>query len=45
MKPVGVDKKGERFVIIHKCIKCGKVMRNKVQEADDFEEVLSVLRS
>ena len=44
MKPVGVDKKEDKFIIIHECVKCGKKMRNKTSEEDDFEVVLNVLR-
>ena len=44
MKPVGVDKKGEKFIIIHECITCGKKMRNKASENDDFEVIVALLR-
>lgn len=42
MKPVGMEmKKGEK-VIIHKCVNCGKVTRNKSAKEDEFEEMLKL---
>lgn len=40
MQPVGVEMKKGKYVIVHKCVKCGKVMRNKVSEKDDYEKVI-----
>jgi hypothetical protein len=40
MKPVGVDKKGDEFIIIHGCVKCGKRMKNKAAEEDNFEKIM-----
>ncbi|OGM11771.1 hypothetical protein A2Z22_04335 [Candidatus Woesebacteria bacterium RBG_16_34_12] len=42
MKPIGIDKKGEIFILIHQCGKCGKVMKNKASEKDNFEEILKL---
>lgn len=36
MEPVGLDFKGKKgFMIIHKCVKCGKEMKNKAAPEDD----------
>jgi DNA-directed RNA polymerase subunit RPC12/RpoP len=43
MKPIGVDKKGDKFIIIHECVKCGKKMKNKVSVDDDFEMVVGLI--
>jgi DNA-directed RNA polymerase subunit RPC12/RpoP len=40
MKPIEVDMKGQEYVIIHKCNKCGKITRNKASKDDDFEEII-----
>lgn len=40
MKPIEVSMKGQEYVIIHKCNKCGKITRNKASEKDDFEEII-----
>lgn len=40
MEPVGVEKKGQEYVVIHKCVKCGKVAKNRVSENDDIEEMV-----
>lgn len=40
MKPIGLDKKGDEYVIIHKCVKCGKVTKNKASKDDNFEETM-----
>lgn len=44
MKPVGIDKKKERYVLIHKCRRCGKVSRNKVSEDDSFEAIVEIAK-
>ena len=45
MKPVGVDMKRGKYIIWHKCGKCGKQMKNKVSEEDNFEAVLKLSSS
>lgn len=43
MVPVDLDKSGKKgFVLIHRCLKCDKEMRNRVADDDDFEEVIKV---
>lgn len=42
MKPVGVDLKHGEHIIIHKCLKCGKITRNKTSPEDNFEKILKL---
>ena len=37
MKPIGIDyKKNKGNMVRHKCIKCNKVILNKIAPDDDF---------
>jgi len=45
MEPVGIETKGEKFVIIQKCVKCGVERKNKTDKNDDFERILQISRS
>lgn len=45
MEPVDIEQKGGKFVIVHRCRKCGFTRRNKVQENDDFDAVLKISHS
>jgi len=40
MEPITVGKRGEGWVITHRCQKCGKEMRNQTAREDNFEELL-----
>jgi hypothetical protein len=42
MKPIGIDKKRGNFVITHECVVCGKRLKNKVSEKDDYELILKL---
>lgn len=44
MEPVGIEMKKGKYVIIHKCTKCGKIMRNKMSEEDNFDEVVELAK-
>lgn len=40
MEPIKLDYSGKKgFIIIHKCVKCGKKMRNKAAEDDDLSVI------
>jgi len=45
MKPIGIEKEGERYVITCRCIKCGHEKRNKTSEEDNFEEIISLAKN
>lgn len=37
MEPVGLDYKGKKgFMIVHRCVECGKKMKNKAAEDDEI---------
>lgn len=42
MEPVDLELKDGKYVIVHRCRKCGFVRRNKVCDADDFETVIAL---
>jgi hypothetical protein len=44
MEPVAVSKRGEEYVILHRCLKCGHEKNNKVVKSDDYEAVLGVVK-
>ncbi len=44
MEPIGLEMKNGEYVLIHKCVKCGHVKKNKKTEKDDMEEILKTLR-
>ncbi len=44
MEPVGLELKDGKYVLVHRCSKCGFIRRNKVVEADDFNAVLELSR-
>lgn len=42
MKPVALEKKGEVFMIVHKCEKCGFKRLNKAEKGDNFNELIKI---
>lgn len=40
MAPVNYEYKQGNVVILHRCLKCGKVMLNKAADDDNLEELL-----
>lgn len=42
MEPVGIEKRGDDYLIIHKCQKCGIKKKNKSSKDDSFEEILKL---
>jgi rubredoxin len=44
MEPVDLELKDGKYIVVHKCQKCGFVRKNKITEDDDFEAVLSLSR-
>lgn len=45
MKPVRIEKNKKGLIIIHRCQKCGKEKRNKVDEKDDFEHIIRIQKT
>ncbi len=44
MRPVDIYKEGQEWILTHRCEICGKLKRNKVDEADDFDEVVRLAK-
>lgn len=42
MAPVAVETKGDKHILVHRCEKCAFERKNKVEENDDFEQVLKI---
>jgi len=42
MKPIGVEKKGEEYIILHQCINCGAKKKNKASKNDNFEKIIKI---
>lgn len=42
MKPIAIVIKADTKTLTHRCLKCGKVMKNKVSPEDSFEEMLKL---
>jgi len=44
MRPVSVEVKKDGYVILHKCVKCGKERKNKSAQNDSFDAILNIAR-
>ena len=42
MKPVSIELKNGGYSIIHKCVICGKVRKNKKATSDNFNALVSI---
>ncbi len=42
MEPVGIEKKGREYNILHKCTKCGFEKTNKANKNDNFQMIIQV---
>ncbi len=42
MKPISVDLKNGKYIVLHKCIKCGFEKKNKIIDDDNFDMVIKV---
>ena len=45
MKAIGINKKGERYRILHRCENCGHEAWNQSVEEDDFDHLLALAKS
>ena len=44
MEPIDIELKEGKYVIVHRCQKCGFIRRNKVCDTDDFDSVIALSR-
>ena len=42
MRPIAIEKDGENFIIIHKCEKCGKTVRQHAAPNDDMDTIIAI---
>jgi len=42
MRPIGIESSGDKFIIIHKCEKCGKTARCKSAPDDNIDAIISL---
>lgn len=42
MAPIAVENVAGKFVITHKCEKCGKTIRQKASPDDDMDTIISL---
>jgi rubrerythrin len=42
MKPIGLTKKKGKYIIIHRCQKCGHEKQNKISPHDNMEEIIKL---
>ena len=44
MEPIDVlAKKGGKYTIVHKCVKCGEESRSALRDTDNFEEAVKIM--
>ncbi len=42
MRPVGVEKSGDGFIITHKCEQCGKTIRQHADDGDNMDAIIAL---
>jgi hypothetical protein len=42
MKPISVESKRGEWIIVHQCMKCGIIKKNKASRFDDFAQILHI---
>jgi hypothetical protein len=45
MQPVKIEKKGENYIIHHRCLKCGEKKKNKSSDNDNFDEIIRIVNN
>lgn len=43
MEPIKGETENGNYILIHKCLKCGKTIKNKTAPGDNFEAILKLL--
>ncbi len=44
MRPIAAQPDGDKFIITHKCEKCGKVKRQKTSDDDSIDAIIEISR-
>ncbi len=42
MRPVVAEKSGDTFIITHKCLQCGKTVRQHAADNDNTDEIIKL---
>ena len=42
MEPVSIEQSGGKWIIIHKCVVCGKTIRQKASDDDDINAIIAL---
>lgn len=42
MRPISIEQKAEKFIIIHKCEKCGKTIKQHASNDDDIDTIIAI---
>lgn len=42
MEPVKIEKSRGKYVIAHKCVKCGRIKKNKISKEDNFDKIIGL---
>lgn len=42
MQPISVERKGDEWIITHRCVKCSHAKRNVMGSEDDFDVVTDI---
>ena len=42
MRPISVESKSGKFIITHKCEKCGKIIKQHTSENDDMNAIITI---
>lgn len=46
MKPIGLTQSGKKgWILLHECIKCGRVIRNKLADDDNMELAIALSKN
>ena len=45
MEPVGIEQDHGEYTIIHKCLKCGRLRKNKAAPEDDFNQIIALTKT
>ena len=45
MKPIGIEKYKDTYKIIYKCLKCGKIHKNKIANDDNMNLIIELSKN
>lgn len=43
MEPIGIEPKGDKMIILHRCLQCKTIKRNRTSSSDDFSTILRLM--